>query len=205
MNIFLERRITMIHQMRLYSNAFLAMKNGKKTIEMRLFDEKRKILQVGDYIEFMNTETKEVLHFRIKNLYKYDNFEQLYLHHHPISLGYQEDEIANPKDMLAYYSDDKIKKYGVLAIEIENLTAKDTLLANIEKIHTTPMGIERIKKNLHLNQEDVISYCKEKIQCASCQVQKVGKNFYCSIQKMIFTIHAQKFTIITAHLKEGQK
>jgi len=37
------------------------------------------------------------------------------------------------------------------------------LLDNIEKIHSTEMGIERIKKNLNLKEMDVIAWCKKKV------------------------------------------
>ena len=47
-----------------------------------------------------------------------DNFEELYKHFDKISLGYAEDEIADPKDMEQYYPQDKQEKYGVLGIEI---------------------------------------------------------------------------------------
>lgn len=40
---------------------------------------------------------------------------------------------------------------------------KEILLSNIDKVHTTEMGVERIKKNLKLNTNDVVDYCKKKI------------------------------------------
>ena len=40
---------------------------------------------------------------------------------------------------------------------------KDILLSSIYKIHTTEMGIDRIKKNLKLNTNDVVEFCKNKI------------------------------------------
>ena len=40
---------------------------------------------------------------------------------------------------------------------------KEILLSNIDKIHTTEMGIDRIKKNLKLDTNDVVEYCKNKI------------------------------------------
>ena len=40
---------------------------------------------------------------------------------------------------------------------------KYILLSNIEKIHTTEMGIDRIKKNLKLNTNNVVEFCKNKI------------------------------------------
>ena len=58
---------------------------------------------------------------KVIKLYKFDNFEELYKHFDKISLGYAEDEIADPKDMEQYYPQDKQEKYGVLGIEIEVL------------------------------------------------------------------------------------
>ena len=86
--------------------------------EMRLNDEKRSLIKEGDIIEFENRITKEKLKTKVIKLYKFDNFEELYKHFDKISLGYAEDEIADPKDMEQYYPQDKQEKYGVLGIEI---------------------------------------------------------------------------------------
>ena len=53
------------------------------------------------------------------NIYKYDDFEQLYRHHDKISIGYKEDDVADPNDMLMYYKKEDIKKYGVLGISVK--------------------------------------------------------------------------------------
>ena len=55
---------------------------------------------------------------KVTNLFKYKNFEELYNNHNKISIGYKEDEIANPDDMLMYYSKEDIEKYGVLGIKL---------------------------------------------------------------------------------------
>lgn len=86
--------------------------------EMRLNDEKRRLIKEGDIIEFENRATKEKLKTKVIKLHKFDNFEELYKHFDKISLGYAEDEIADPKDMEQYYPQDKQEKYGVLGIEI---------------------------------------------------------------------------------------
>ena len=52
-------------------------------------------------------------------MYRYSSFEELYQHHSKVSIGYSKEEIANSKDMLAYYSNEMIEKYGVVAIEIQ--------------------------------------------------------------------------------------
>lgn len=75
---------------------------------------------------------------------------------------------------------------------------KEILLSNIDKLHTTLMGMDRIKKNLHLDQEDVVEYCKSKILDKNCDIYKLGKNWYCEIDHIQITINAYSYTIITA-------
>ena len=110
-----------MHEMRLNNGPFELIKGGTKTIEIRLNDEKRSLIKEGDIIEFENIITKEKLKTKVIKLYKFDNFEELYKHFDKISLGYTEDEIADPKDMEQYYPQDKQEEYGVLGIEIKVL------------------------------------------------------------------------------------
>lgn len=77
---------------------------------------------------------------------------------------------------------------------------KDILLSNIEKIHTTEMGIDRINKNLKLDTNDVVEFCKNKILDKNCNIYKQGKNWYCEIDNIKITINSYTYTIITAHL-----
>lgn len=77
---------------------------------------------------------------------------------------------------------------------------KKILINNINKIHTTPMGINRIKKNLKLNTNDVVEYCKNKVLDNKCKIIKKGKNWYCEIDDIKITINSYSYTIITAHI-----
>lgn len=77
---------------------------------------------------------------------------------------------------------------------------RQILLDNIDKIHTTKLGIDRIKKNLKLDTEDVVKYCKDKILDKACNIYKKGKNWYCEVDTMIITINSYSYTIITAHI-----
>lgn len=77
---------------------------------------------------------------------------------------------------------------------------KHILLDNISKVHTTEMGIDRIKKNLKLNTNDVVEFCKNKILDKNCNIYKQGKNWYCEIDNIKITINSYSYTIITAHL-----
>ena len=106
------------HYMNLYPAPFLAIKTGVKTVEMRLNDEKREKIEQGDYIIFTNNETKEELLVRVEKRVVYPSFRELYSEYDKISIGYKKDEIANPNDMLIYYTEEKIKKYGALALEL---------------------------------------------------------------------------------------
>lgn len=76
---------------------------------------------------------------------------------------------------------------------------KQILLNYIDKIHTTEMGIDRIKKNLKLDIDDVVLYCKNKILDKNCNIYKKGKNWYCQIDDIKITINSYSYTIITAH------
>lgn len=76
---------------------------------------------------------------------------------------------------------------------------KKTLFDNLDKLHTTEMGIQRIQKNLKLDIEDVVDYCKNKILDKSCIIYRQGKNWYCEVDHIRITVNAYSFTIITAH------
>lgn len=107
------------HQMNLYTEPFELIKAGSKTVEMRLYDEKRRKLSIGGIIVFTNTKTKEGLIAEIVDLKQFDSFESLYANYKKTNLGYKDDEVAKPEDMLSYYSVEEIKKYGVIAIELK--------------------------------------------------------------------------------------
>jgi len=73
------------------------------------------------------------------------------------------------------------------------------LLDNIESVHTTEMGVERIRKNLNLETNEVVKYCKAKILNQECNIYREGKNWYCEIDDIKITVNAYSYTIITAH------
>lgn len=77
---------------------------------------------------------------------------------------------------------------------------RQILLDNIDKMHTTAMGMDRIKKNLKLDTYDVIEYLKNKVLDKKCVIYKQGKNWYCEIDDLKITINSYSYTIITAHI-----
>ena len=108
------------HEMKLHPAPFEMIKCGKKTIELRLYDEKRRKINVGDKIVFTNTEGGEELTVEVVKLHIFDSFEELYSSLPLLKCGYTEEDVdgAHFSDMEEYYSAEEQKRYGVLGIEI---------------------------------------------------------------------------------------
>ena len=83
-----------------------------------------------------------------------------------------------------------------------NKSDKNYLLENVSKIHTTSMGVDRIKKSLKIEVDDVVEYLINKIKDTASIVYKNGKNYYIEIDNIIITINSYSYTIITAHIKK---
>ena len=112
------------HVMNLTPAPMQEIRTGNKTIELRLNDEKRKQISVGDTIKFINTEdSNDTLRVKVVDLFFFSSFAELYDNLPLLNCGYNEDNIniASPEDMEMYYSREKQNKYGVVGIEISLL------------------------------------------------------------------------------------
>lgn len=87
-----------------------------------------------------------------------------------------------------------------MRFNIETDTDSNTLVSNLKKLHTTTLGIERIKKNLKLNTDDVVLWCQNKIKDLNSTIYRKGKNWYIICDNYEITVNAYSYTIITAHL-----
>ena len=76
---------------------------------------------------------------------------------------------------------------------------EEILIKNIDKVHTTEMGVERIRRNLGLGDRDVVEWCRKKIIDINSKIEKQGKNWYVHIDGCIITVNASSYTIITCH------
>ena len=108
------------HMMHLSEEPFNWIKEGRKVVEIRLYDEKRKRIKEGDVIVFKKLNGDEEIKVKVKALLRFKNFRDLflfvpknYLAHESLSLDEQIKRIRK------YYSKDKEEKYGVLAIWFE--------------------------------------------------------------------------------------
>ena len=106
----------MLHQMKLKESPFERIKNGTKTIEFRLYDEKRKQIKIGDKIEFSKLpELEEKIVVEVLDLYKDVSFEELFK-----KVFTNKEEIERKtQSMLQFYTHEQEKEYGVVGIKIK--------------------------------------------------------------------------------------
>lgn len=109
----------MTYQMNLQQSPFDKIKQGTKTVEMRLFDERRKPIKVGDEICFTCEQTGEKLLCKVTAVDVFSDFAELYESFDKTQLGYANDEMSNPDDMLQYYTQQNVDKYGVVAFGVQ--------------------------------------------------------------------------------------
>jgi ASC-1-like (ASCH) protein len=107
--------------MKLQEEPFLNIVSGRKTIESRLFDEKRRLIKVGDIIQFNNEQDlSKSVKVEVIALLNYQTFDALFADFPPDCFG-----LPNKAGLIAqiekYYSKEDQKKYGVLGIKIKLL------------------------------------------------------------------------------------
>ncbi|MDE6620845.1 MAG: DUF3781 domain-containing protein [Lachnospiraceae bacterium] len=85
------------------------------------------------------------------------------------------------------------------------MTADNELQKNLNKLHTTELGMERIKRNLSLDTDDVVDWCKTEINSANAVITRNGKNWYVNVDNCIITVNAYSYTIITAHKEKKDR
>lgn len=109
-----------VHPMKLHAAPFHMIQSGQKTIELRLYDEKRRQIKPGDRIVFTNTATGETLEKTVVQLHRFASFTELYESLPLLQCGYTAEDVdsADPADMGQYYSPEEQEKYGVVGIEL---------------------------------------------------------------------------------------
>lgn len=106
--------------MNLYDENFKCIKNGTKRIELRLNDEKRKSLCIGDYIEFKNLNTNDKILVRVIALLNYETLEDLindYEMKALINKSTTKEDLINNFSYI--YSLEEQRKYTILGIKFE--------------------------------------------------------------------------------------
>ena len=145
----------MIYRMKLQNEPFKQIKKEIKKIEIRLNDEKRKIFEINDYIEFTNITTLEIMFVKITNLYHFKNFEDLFNYFDKSTLG-----CGSYEEMYKYYSKEEEKKYGVLGIEIKVLPKVNQVIHNEDNLTLNDANKVTLRAKLIVeNNNDEILIC----------------------------------------------
>lgn len=154
----------MVHEMKLKESPFERIKNGTKTIEFRLYDEKRRKIKIGDEIKFFKLpELQEQLVTQVLDIYRDDTFEKLFS-----KIYTDRSEIEKKaKSMNQYYTHEQEKEYGVVGIKIKviknnfkysyNKLVRDKIPENID----SEQG--RKSKYRILNDEEYLNELNKKI------------------------------------------
>lgn len=145
----------MIYRMKLQNEPFKQIKKEIKKIEIRLNDEKRKIFEINDYIEFTNITTLEIMFVKITNLYHFKNFEDLFNYFDKSTLG-----CGSYEEMYKYYSREEENKYGVLGIEIKVLPKVNQVIHNEDNLTLNDANKVTLRAKLIVeNNNDEILIC----------------------------------------------
>ena len=109
------------HTLKIEAESFDRIKSGEKKIELRLYDDKRKIINVGDHVIFeREPEREEKIETKVTALLRYESFSDLFDDFPSEIFGG-----SSKEDLLSgvhqFYSEEKEKEYGVLGIKIELL------------------------------------------------------------------------------------
>ncbi len=115
----------MIYEMRLHPAPFDLIKAGKQKIETRLFDEKRRDLQVGDQVIFLKRpDGKERMTVEVTGLSLFKTFEELFRSINKTEFGYKPTDTLEYQIlcMRQYYTEEDEQKYGVIGIHVKPLS-----------------------------------------------------------------------------------
>ena len=113
----------MEHEMKLQPEYYNFILNGTKRIEIRLFDEKRQQIKIGDTIKILKEpELNESFNAKVIGLLRYNTFEDMFK---DFDISVLSDSSMTKEELIAvleqFYTKEKQKQYGVLGIRIELL------------------------------------------------------------------------------------
>lgn len=111
----------MEHEMKLQPEYYNFILNGTKRIEIRLFDEKRQQIKIGDTIKFLKEpELNEAFKAKVVGLLRYNSFDDMFK---DFDISILSDKSMTKDELIAvleeFYTKEKQKQYGVLGIRIE--------------------------------------------------------------------------------------
>lgn len=117
----------MKYHMRLTQSPFMKIKKGSKIIEARIFDKKRQLVDVGDFIEFAQSDnSNETVFTEVKALYRYETFDELFSDF-PISYFGGNSKKKLLDEIHQFYLAEEEEKFGVIGIKFEIVDKKKSI------------------------------------------------------------------------------
>ncbi|MBP6882047.1 MAG: ASCH domain-containing protein [Candidatus Levybacteria bacterium] len=105
-----------IHELKLATTPFESIKSGGKIIESRLFDERRKEIEIGDELRFINRDhPQSIIRAKVIDLMRYRSFEEMFKDNNPSDFGGESVDWLM-KQIREFYSPEDEMKDGVLGI-----------------------------------------------------------------------------------------
>ncbi len=105
------------HTFHLANEPFQSISNREKTVESRLFDEKRQLIRLGDTVLFTNRDHQEItLEAEVIGLLRYKNFHEMFINQDYRKFGGPSVEWLE-NQINQFYSAEEQNKFGVLGIE----------------------------------------------------------------------------------------
>ena len=120
-NSVFNKTTTMTHRMKLHQEYFDRIKNKEKKIELRLFDEKRRKVKVGDTILFTSTkDEQQIATTKVKEIILDKSFQEL-INKLPVNdLGISEEQKKDfAETMYGIYNKEDEERWGVVGIRVE--------------------------------------------------------------------------------------
>ena len=173
--------------------------DGLINIPLRLIDNE------GDSVLQQAEKLPLLIRFQMGRFYYLGSREHLETLRRQHITAYPAFIFVTDKEEYAFYETNYGRHFHRIQFSVdmkaeESTDNKQVLFDSIDKVHTTPMGIDRIKRNLELcNDIDVVLWCREKIMHKGAIIKKQGKNWYIRSEGCIITVNASSYTIITAH------
>lgn len=111
----------MKHEMKLQPEYYNFILNGTKRIEIRLYDEKRQQIKIGDIIKFLKEpDLTESFDVKVTGLLRYSSFEDMFK---DFDISVLSDKSMTKEELITvleqFYTKEKQEKYGVLGIRFE--------------------------------------------------------------------------------------
>lgn len=171
----------MTHYMKLNPEPFDKIASGRKTIELRLYDEKRKLVKPNDEIIFTHIQNPcRSISVIVDSVITAASFESLFKHISLVDCGYEEKDIngSNYLDMIQYYSEEKQRQFGVVGIKFSKNT-------------------NRSLSNVHMPYDEVEAYLTKSVAMSVKQTPEVIEwySWFKSVDRGVLFSRAYKTAI----------